>query len=389
VRDTGIGIQQDKISKIFSAFTQADSSTTRNFGGSGLGLAIVSRLTALMGGRVWVESEIGRGSVFRFTVELAEPAADESESSSKPDLRGLHAFIIDPNATSRMIITETLISRGAISDSAVSVPVAMTALSETPAEHRKFDVLLIDANSLSPEVLQLARGPDGFDQSVAIVVMLNSTGFTNRMKAIRELGLQYYVVKPLRRAELWSVVANAVAQRAPDSNDAGIPANRIKANEGDGTEKRPIRILLTDDSPDNRLLVCAYLKRGNYLVDEAQNGQVAVDRFMAASYDVVLMDIQMPVLDGYSAVRTIRQWEESHRRVPTPIIALTASALVDDVRRAKEAGCDMHVSKPVKKSTLLSAISSALVLQQHNHKSAMESNERMKPSSSAAEPEFA
>ena len=121
-----------------------------------------------------------------------------------------------------------------------------------------------------------------------------------------------------------------------------------------------MKILLADDSPDNRLLIRAYIKKTPYLLTEAENGQIAVDRFIDGDYDLVLMDIQMPVLDGYSAVRAIRQWEHEHGRAHTPIIALTASALEEDVRRAKEAGCDMHVSKPVKKSTLLDAISHAI-----------------------------
>ena len=124
--------------------------------------------------------------------------------------------------------------------------------------------------------------------------------------------------------------------------------------------ERPLRILLADDSADNRLLIRAYIKKTSYVLTEAENGQIAVERFVDGSYDLVLMDIQMPVLDGYSAVRAIREWEREHGKTHTPILALTASALEEDVRRAKGAGCDMHVSKPVKKSTLLDAIASAM-----------------------------
>ena len=123
---------------------------------------------------------------------------------------------------------------------------------------------------------------------------------------------------------------------------------------------RPLKILMADDSADNRLLIRAYTKKGRYLVTEAENGQVAIDRFVEGAFDVVLMDIQMPVLDGYSAVRAIRKWELENHRPRTPIIALTASALAEDKQRTKEAGCDMHVSKPVKKATLLAAIAQAI-----------------------------
>jgi PAS domain S-box-containing protein len=359
VSDTGIGIAQDKLGKIFSAFTQADSSTTRNFGGSGLGLAIVSRLTTLMGGRVWVESEMGSGSVFRFTIELSESSVGV-ESAANPDLHGLRAFIITPKPTSRKIISEILSSRGAESAGAASVPSALTALSRIEAENRKFGLLLIDADSVSPENIESIWRESSLGRAIPILVLMNSNGFTSKMKVMRELGLTYYVIKPVRRSELLALVATAIATKRPDQTDVKAPEQTAQNHSNEIGLERVTRVLLTDDSPDNRLLIAAYLKRGSYLIDEAQNGQVAIDRFMAASYDIVLMDIQMPVLDGYSAVRAIRQWEANNHRAPTPIIALTASALAEDVRRAKEAGCDMHVSKPVKKSTLLNAITSAV-----------------------------
>jgi two-component system, sensor histidine kinase and response regulator len=312
-----------------------------------------------MGGRVWVESEMGSGSVFRFTIELSERSVGV-ESAATPDLHGLRAFIVTPNPTSRKIISEILSSRGADSAHAASVPSALTALFRMEAENRKFKLLLIDADSVSPENLETIWRETNLGRTIPIVVLMDSTGFTSKMKVMRELGLTYYVIKPVRRSELLAVVAGASARKMPDQTDVKAPEQTGQNHANDIGPGRVTRVLLTDDSPDNRLLIAAYLKRGSYLIDEAQNGQVAVDRFMAASYDIVLMDIQMPVLDGYSAVRAIRQWEANNHRAPTPIIALTASALAEDVRRAKEAGCDMHVSKPVKKSTLLNAITSAV-----------------------------
>ena len=145
-----------------------------------------------------------------------------------------------------------------------------------------------------------------------------------------------------------------------------------EAPNGSGAQllDRPLEILLADDSPDNRLLIAAYLKKSRYVIDEVENGQEALDHFMTRAYDLVLMDIQMPVLDGYSAVGLIRQWEIANHRERTPIIALTASALEADVRRAIEVGCDMHVSKPVKKSTLLRAIANVVENVDHNEEPA-------------------
>ena len=166
--------------------------------------------------------------------------------------------------------------------------------------------------------------------------------------------MHHYVVKPLKRRELCAAVSGAMA-RVAAPGDAVVEPRREAAPNGSAAHLLgpPLSILLADDSADNRLLIAAYLKKTRYPLDEVENGQIALDRFMTRAYDVVLMDIQMPVLDGYSAVRMIRDWETANQHRRTPIIALTASALEQRCARAHDAGCDLHVSKPVKKSTLL------------------------------------
>jgi len=193
-----------------------------------------------------------------------------------------------------------------------------------------------------------------------VVMMVNSTGLTSKLTALKGLGTMNYTVKPLKQRELYSKVHEALA-KDPAQETAADPQIRNPPVPGDAhTISRPLHVLLADDSPDNRMLIRAYLKKTPYSLDEAENGQVALNRFIEGKYDVVLMDIQMPVLDGYSAVRMIRDWEKDHHHKRTPIIALTASALDDAVRRAKDVGCDMHVSKPVKKATLLDAIANSI-----------------------------
>jgi CheY-like chemotaxis protein len=169
-----------------------------------------------------------------------------------------------------------------------------------------------------------------------------------------------YTVKPLKQRELNSKVEEVLATE-PASGPADNPPPSNQPVSGDAVVgARQLHVLLADDSPDNRMLIRAYLKKTAYALDEVENGQMALDRFTAGTYDVVLMDIQMPVLDGYSAVRKMREWEKDHQQKRTPIIALTAAALDDAVRRAKDAGCDMHVSKPVKKATLLESIANSI-----------------------------
>jgi CheY-like chemotaxis protein len=211
----------------------------------------------------------------------------------------------------------------------------------------------------------LMPGMDGFEMISQIrefssdrelsVMMLSSADLPQSLARVRELGIEWYVVKPVKRAELYAAIAHAMNEGAP-AHITSITTPPRTVNGPDPIVQRPLRILLADDSDDNRLLIQAYLRKTPYQLDEAEDGEKALDLIFHRTYDVVLMDIQMPVMDGYTAVEKIREWEQRTHRARTPIIALTASALDDAVRHTRAVGFDMHVSKPVKRVTLLNAI---------------------------------
>ncbi|HTJ08615.1 MAG TPA: response regulator [Candidatus Binataceae bacterium] len=390
IADTGIGIEPAELGAIFSSFTQADSSDTRKYGGVGLGLAIASRLVTLMGGRIWLASEPGKGSTFHFTATLevcstVREAIPIREAIYNYDLHGQRALVADRNATSRRIFVETLGRCGATVAEASTVAETIAALVEALRLGRPFDLVFGDCQMPGIEqVERLAR--DGCTCGAkTIIPLLTTDDLNSKLARVRRLGFQHHLLKPVRRSDLLKIIslaaqarknseapasirnaepaANAQGHAAPDGKvmTAPPPAS-APAQPAPTAAPLPLRILLAEDSPDNRLLIAAYFKRLPYQVETAENGKVAVEKFCCGRYDLVLMDIQMPVMDGYTAVRTIRAWETEHRRPATPILALTASTLDDDIRRAFAVGCNAHIAKPVRKATLLTAIEETLLL---------------------------
>lgn len=349
VADSGIGIPADKREVIFESFTQADSSTTRQYGGTGLGLTISKRLVTMMGGQIWVESALGGGSVFYFTARFgvrSRPSADPPEVN----LRGIRTLVADDHAANRQVLNEALSLWGA---GVTTVRHGLAALSEIQRAHaaaEAYRLVVLDCRMPHMdgfEVVERLSGTPALEG--LIVVVLTSSNRSGDIARTYKMGLGGYLVKPIRRSELIKVITIAfdrskgIAPKAP----APTPAADLS---------RALNILLVEDSADNRLLVQSYLKKSTCRITIAENGQIAVERFQASAYDLVFMDMHMPIMDGLTATKLIRQWEREQHRPNTPIIALTAYALSEEVNRCLDAGCTAHLTKPIKKVTLMEAI---------------------------------
>jgi two-component system, sensor histidine kinase and response regulator len=346
VADTGIGIQPENQERVFEAFQQADASTTRQYGGTGLGLAISSRIITLMGGRVGLTSEIGKGSVFDFTAGFGIQSEDTvPESVPHTRLSNLRALVVDDNATNRRILDGILRSWGMRATLAASGSEALKILSGGDQSADRFALILTDARMPSMDGFDLVRRiRETPTLKAATVLMLTSVHTTEDVARAHELGISSYLVKPVRRSALLSAITESLVG-SPAVQEAVTPL-------ADATRGKSLKVLVAEDNPVNRKLAASILQRAGHDAILVTNGKEAVDAVTRERFDVVLMDVQMPVMGGFEATRLIRELEASSGR-RTPIIAVTAHAMKGDREDCFAAGMDGFAPKPIQSAKLL------------------------------------
>ncbi len=350
VRDTGIGVAPEHREKIFRAFEQADMSTTRRYGGTGLGLAISSRLVGLMKGEIGVDSELDRGSTFYFTARFGKPTG-EAARVPPPDITGLiglRVLIVDDNATNRKIVEEMCRNWQMQPASVADAPSALKALREAYAANTPFELVLTDASMPDVDGFTLCEQLSN-DPSLGSTLVMMLTSLDRNADAARceELGVSAYLLKPIKQSELFDAMALALGAH---------PTERAAAAATEAAPQLPqLSLLLAEDSLANQKLAIGLLGRWGQSVTVVNNGREAVDAVKSQPFDAVLMDVQMPEMDGLQATQAIRDWERgSGRRLP--IIAMTAHAMKGDRERCLEAGMDAYVAKPIRPHELAAAL---------------------------------
>ena len=344
VRDTGIGIAPEKQARIFDSFSQVDSSTSRRFGGSGLGLAISQQLVELMGGRIWVESEEGKGSTFHCTVRfgLGTPKTKRTDLVS---LRGLKVLVVDDHATNRRILEEILKSWEMEAELVESGAAAIAALE---AATQPFDIVLMDL--MMPEIdgletVAMIRENEAFAQvPVLLLSSADRTGYS-----ARSLGIARSLIKPIKQSDLLEAIGAALEAAPP------VETRRVEAPEDEPVAVESRRVLLAEDGAINQQVAVRLLEERGHSVVVVNNGRAAVEQVAAQSFDVVLMDVQMPEMDGLEATAAIRR-AEAQTGGHIPIVAMTAHAMKGDRDRFLAAGMDGYVAKPVRPHELYAAV---------------------------------
>lgn len=347
VRDTGIGITPEQCEQLFQSFQQADTSTTRKYGGTGLGLVISKKLAELMHGEVGVDSDFGKGSTFWFTALLGKETSTKPQRLLRSDMHGLRVLVVDDNENARAVLKNLLDGMGLVVDEAASGPAAIDAVERTEAQGQSYDIVFLDwqmpGMSGAETLGQLRARP--FDD-LPHLVMVTAHGDEEVIKEAEESGLEDVIIKPVGASVLFDCVTSVLGGRSS--------ARRAMVDDTSLAEKclvaiKGARILLVEDNELNQEVASELLRDGGFIVDLARNGEIAVRKVKEAAFDVVLMDMQMPVMDGVTATREIRKLPQF---AELPIVAMTANAMDGDRQRCLDAGMNDHIPKPVEPDDL-------------------------------------
>jgi PAS domain S-box-containing protein len=353
VQDTGIGMTPEQAAKLFQPFTQADTSTTRKFGGTGLGLSISKRLVELMGGRIWVESEPGRGSTFRFTAAFGRAGRPRARPATLVgDLRGLRVLVVDDSETSRQILSESLHTMTFDVGLAASGEEALVELDRAADSGRPYDLILMDYKMPGMDGIEAGRRIKraAGKSRTPTLVMVTAYGREEVMTQAQGAGFDGFLIKPVNQSVLFNTIMEVFGR---SGHGSGGPLTG-PAISGDALAAiRGARLLVAEDHEVNQQVAREILESAGCIVDLANNGQEAVEKARAGSYDAVLLDIQMPVMDGLQAARELRA-EGRYRDLP--VIAMTAHAMAGDREQSLEAGMNDHVTKPIDPDALFAVL---------------------------------
>jgi CheY-like chemotaxis protein len=361
VKDTGIGMTEEQCSTLFKSFSQADASTTRRFGGTGLGLAISKQLVEIMGGEIGVESEPGEGSTFWFTTWLEkQPEGVQTALTRRADLRNLRVLVVDDNETNRKIVHEQVISWEMKNGMAENGQMALQILRSAAGRGEAYDLAILDLNMPDMDGMELAHRIKT-DPSISStkLILLTSLGLRGEAEQARRVGFSSYLTKPVRQSRLYDTIATVM--NLPEKSEASAPeqvtpiVTRYGFEEANPhTRERLVRahVLVAEDNAVNQKVAVRMLERLGYRADVAADGLEALEALSRIRYAAVLMDVQMPEMDGYEATAEIRRREAEGEGRHTPVIAMTANALEGDREKALEAGMDDYVPKPVKPEEL-------------------------------------
>ena len=362
VQDSGIGIPLETQGRLFQAFSQADGSTSRKYGGTGLGLAISKQLVALMEGKIGVESKPGEGSTFWFTAQFEKQIVEsETQQDSALDRLPMRVLVVDDNHTNRQILLNQIEAWQMQVGSAASGQEALDRLRAAGGEGQPYDVALLDVHMPEMDSFALAAAvkADPVLRRVRLIV-LTSMGHALRSAELKHLGIEAYLVKPVKKSRLFDCLLSKVRSQPKIGTAAAVPASSTSSSEIE-PEFKKARILLAEDNFVNRKVALAQLHKMLYRADAVANGREVLEALLRIPYEVIIMDCQMPEMDGYEAAEAIRQRENRSDspcpwKAPVHIIALTARALHGEREKCLAAGMDDYLSKPVRPAELQAAL---------------------------------